>query len=169
MTDLEKSRNIKACEAGAVPGDKINYSENPEITDFSGFKPLLQHSEYYKPVKEQVSIRFNKVLLAHFRAMGKGWQTKINDFLMDAVKDGQIQILYKGANMTIVVNNASKSLVNIIKEIVKLDGASMDVEDDYPKKLISSLKKADKEIEKQRANGKLKRYNSISELALDLQ
>ncbi|MEE0886993.1 MAG: hypothetical protein UIB61_08800 [Treponema sp.] len=71
--------------------------------------------------------------------------------------------------MTIVVNNASKSLVNIIKEIVKLDGASMDVEDDYPKKLISSLKKADKEIEKQRANGKLKRYNSISELALDLQ
>ena len=60
-------------------------------------------------------------------------------------------------------------LVNIIKEIVKLDGASMDVEDDYPKKLISSLKKADKEIEKQRANGKLKRYNSISELALDLQ
>ncbi|MEE0886992.1 MAG: BrnA antitoxin family protein [Treponema sp.] len=90
MTDLEKSRNIKACEAGAVPGDKINYSENPEITDFSGFKPLLQHSEYYKPVKEQVSIRFNKVLLAHFRAMGKGWQTKINDFLMDAVKDGQI-------------------------------------------------------------------------------
>ena len=71
--------------------------------------------------------------------------------------------------MTIVVNNASKSLVNIIKEIVKLDGASMDVEDDYPKKLISSLNKADKEIEKQRANGKLKRYNSISELALDLQ
>ena len=71
--------------------------------------------------------------------------------------------------MTIVVNNASKSLVNIIKEIVKLDGASMDVEDDYPKKLISSLKKADKEIEKQRDNGKLKRYNSISELELDLQ
>ena len=50
--------------------------------------------------------------------------------------------------MTIVVNNASKSLVNIIKEIVKLDGASMDVEDDYPKKLISSLKKASRFSEK---------------------
>ncbi len=71
--------------------------------------------------------------------------------------------------MTVIVNNASKSLVNIIKEIVKLDGASVDIEDDYPKKLVSSLKKAEKEIEKQRENGKLKRYNSISELALDLQ
>lgn len=71
--------------------------------------------------------------------------------------------------MTVIVNNASKSLVTIIKEIVKLDGASIDIEDDYPEKLISSLKKAEKEIEKERANGKLKRYNSIAELALDLQ
>ena len=71
--------------------------------------------------------------------------------------------------MTVIVNNASKSLVNIIKEIVKLDGASIDIKDDYPTKLISSLKKAEKEIEKQRTNGKMKRYNSISELALDLQ
>ncbi len=71
--------------------------------------------------------------------------------------------------MTVIVNNASKSLVNIIKEIVKLDGASIDIKDDYPTKLISSLKKAEKEIEKQRTKGKLKRYNSISELALDLQ
>lgn len=70
--------------------------------------------------------------------------------------------------MTVIVNNASKSLVNIIKEIVKLDGASIDIKDDYPTKLISSLKKAEKEIEKQRTKGKLKRYNSISELALDL-
>ncbi len=71
--------------------------------------------------------------------------------------------------MTVIVNNASKSLVNIIKEIVKLDGASIDIKDDYPTKLISSLKKAEKEIEKQRTKVKLKRYNSISELALDLQ
>lgn len=71
--------------------------------------------------------------------------------------------------MTVIVNNASKSLVNIIKEIVKLDGASIDIKDDYPTKLISSLKKAEKKIEKQRTKGKLKRYNSISELALDLQ
>lgn len=70
---------------------------------------------------------------------------------------------------------AAKPTVRIAKYneppdiIVKLDGASIDIKDDYPTKLISSLKKAEKEIEKQRTKGKLKRYNSISELALDLQ
>lgn len=52
MTDLEKSKIIKACETAAVTDDEIDYSEIPEITDFSGFNPLSQHSEYYKPVKE---------------------------------------------------------------------------------------------------------------------
>lgn len=43
---------IKACEEAAVSDDEIDYSEIPEITDFSGFKLLSQHSEYCKPVKE---------------------------------------------------------------------------------------------------------------------
>lgn len=90
MTDLEKSKIIEACEAAAIPDNEIDYSEIPEITDFSRFKPLSQHDEYFKPVKEQVSIRFNKVLLAHLRSKGKGWQSEVNDFLMSAYMQGQI-------------------------------------------------------------------------------
>lgn len=90
MTDLEKSKIIAACEAVAVSDDEINYSEIPEITDFSGFRPLAQHTEYFKSVKEQVSIRFNKVLLDHLRSKGKGWQAEVNDFLMSAYMRGQI-------------------------------------------------------------------------------
>ena len=48
--EQEKSKIIAACEAVAVPDDEIDYSEIPEVTDFSGFKPLTQHSEYLKPV-----------------------------------------------------------------------------------------------------------------------
>lgn len=90
MTDLEKSKIIAACESAAVPDEEIDLSEIPEITDFSRFRPLAQHSEYFKPVKEQVSIRFNKVLLSHFREKGKGWQSEVNDFLMNAYLQGQI-------------------------------------------------------------------------------
>ena len=90
MTDLEKSKIIEACEAQAVPDNEIDFSEIPEITDFSGFRPVSQHPEYFKPVKEQVSIRINKVLLAHFREKGKGWQSEVNDFLMNAYLHGQI-------------------------------------------------------------------------------
>ncbi|MBP3417059.1 MAG: BrnA antitoxin family protein, partial [Spirochaetaceae bacterium] len=40
--------------------------------------------------REQVSIRLSKYLVDHFKSMGKGWQTKLNDFLMDAVSKGLI-------------------------------------------------------------------------------
>ncbi len=66
----------------------IDFSDIPEITDFTGFKP--RYPEYFKPKREQVSIRLSKYLVDHFRAMGKGWQTKVNDFLMDAVSKGLI-------------------------------------------------------------------------------
>ena len=90
MTDLEKSKIIAECEAVAVPDSEIDYSEIPEITDFSNFKPLAEHAQYFKPVKEQVSIRFNKVLLDHLRSKGKKWQSEVNDFLMSAYMKGQI-------------------------------------------------------------------------------
>lgn len=67
---------------------KIDFSDIPEITDFSGFRP--RHPEYFKPRREQVSIRFSSYLVDHFKAKGKGWQTQVNDFLMDAVSKGLI-------------------------------------------------------------------------------
>lgn len=90
MTDLERSKIIEACEANAVPDEDIDYSEIPKTTDFSGFTPLSKHGKYYKPVKAQISIRINKVLLDHFRSKGKGWQSQVNDFLMTAYQKGQI-------------------------------------------------------------------------------
>lgn len=86
MTDLEKV--IFECEKNAVPDSEIDLSQIPEITDFSNFKPL--NSEYFKPKREQVSIRFYSVLLDHFKQLGKGWQTKVNDFLMQAYLAGKI-------------------------------------------------------------------------------
>ena len=66
----------------------IDLSDIPKITNFSGFKP--RYPEYFKPTREQVSIRLSKYLIDHFRTMENGWQTKINDFLMDAVNKGLI-------------------------------------------------------------------------------
>ena len=86
MTDLEKS--ITLCEANAIPDEQINTTDIPEITDFSDFKPM--HPEYFKAKKEQISIRFNSILVDHFKSMGKGWQTKVNDYLMKSYLAGEI-------------------------------------------------------------------------------
>ena len=48
------------------------------------------HSEYFKPLKESVTIRLDKALVQYFRSKGKGWQTKVNDFLVKAYRQGQI-------------------------------------------------------------------------------
>lgn len=88
MTISEKEKIIAECEKNAIPYEKIDFSDIPEITDFSNFKHV--HSEYFKPKREQISIRLNKYIIDHFKAMGKGWQTKINDFLEEAVENGQI-------------------------------------------------------------------------------
>lgn len=88
MTISEKEKIIAECEKNAVPYDKIDFSDIPETTDFSSFKPV--NSKYFKPKREQVSIRLSKYIVDHFKAMGKGWQTKINDFLAEAVQNGQI-------------------------------------------------------------------------------
>ncbi len=88
MKNLNVSQIIADCEKKAIPDNQIDTSEIPELTDFSGF--YFGNEKYFKPVKEQVSIRFNKILLDHFRAKGKKWQTEVNDFLMNAYKQGLI-------------------------------------------------------------------------------
>ena len=86
MMNLEKI--IAECEKNSIPDNQIDFSDIPEITDFTGFQP--RYPQYFKPKREQVSIRLSKYLVDHFKAMGKGWQTKLNDFLMEAVNKGLI-------------------------------------------------------------------------------
>lgn len=54
--------------------------------------------------------------------------------------------------------------------MVKLDGAFISVEkdDSYPKKLVKSVLKADKEIQKKKSKEKLKVYNSVDDMFAEL-
>lgn len=71
--------------------------------------------------------------------------------------------------MTVVVNNASVPLVRALKEMAKLDGAFVSVEREdaqYPKSLVKSVLKADKEIEREHST--LKTYSSAEELFAEI-
>lgn len=37
------------------------------------------------PTKEKVTVRLDAGIVAHFRATGKGWQTRLNDALRQAI------------------------------------------------------------------------------------
>ena len=85
---MNNKKTLTAERVAEIKAREIDFSDIPEITDFTGFQP--RYPQYFKPKREQVSIRLSKYLVDHFKAMGKGWQTKVNDFLMEAVDKGQI-------------------------------------------------------------------------------
>ncbi len=72
--------------------------------------------------------------------------------------------------MTVVVNNASKTFVQALKAMAKLDGASVYLDDngDYSKETVKSVLKADRQMKKDRKNGTLKLYDSVEEMFEDL-
>ena len=64
--------------------------ESPEITETEAVRDRFAHEshpEWYRtvPVKQQISIKIDKDILEALKAEGKGYQTRINKFLRDAV------------------------------------------------------------------------------------
>lgn len=59
--------------------EDIDLSDMPEITDFSGFVP----NPFYRPVKDQVTLRIDRDVLAWFKASNEKYQTAINAALRE--------------------------------------------------------------------------------------
>ena len=75
------AKELAALEA--MSDDDIDLSDIPEITDWSNGV----RGKFYRPVKEQVTLRLDADVLDWFKAQssdGKGYQTKINATLRRA-------------------------------------------------------------------------------------
>ena len=73
--------------------------------------------------------------------------------------------------MTVVINNASRTFVRALKEMVKIDGATVSFDDYgyYSKSTVKSVLKADRQMERERKKGTLKLYNTVDELFGDCE
>lgn len=71
----EQLENLKRLAEG--PDDEIDYSDIPEITDFSGFEV----GKFYRPVKEAVTVRLDADVVHWLKRDGKGYQTRLNAIL----------------------------------------------------------------------------------------
>lgn len=73
----------------------VDPDDAPELTDewfdkanFKvGEKVIRRGGRPRGSTKEQVTLRIDKVVLAHFRATGPGWQTRLNDALRTMLGD----------------------------------------------------------------------------------
>jgi len=68
----------------ALPEDKINLEDIPEVSDWSGAKRGL----FYRPIKQQITLRLDADLIDWFKnhhQEGEGYQTSINRALREYV------------------------------------------------------------------------------------
>ena len=78
---LTRKQRAELKSLAALPDSAIDTSDAPELLDWSGAKRGL----FYRPVKQHVSLRVDADILARLRGCGKGYQTRINTLLRQAV------------------------------------------------------------------------------------
>lgn len=69
---LEELRRLEA-----MPDDQIDFSDIPEVTDWSDGVV----GKFYRPIKKPLTIRIDADVLAWLKSQGAGYQTRINSFL----------------------------------------------------------------------------------------
>jgi uncharacterized protein (DUF4415 family) len=70
--------------AAAKPESDMDYSDNPVTTDEMWAVHRVQNP-FYRPVKVHASLRIDADVMAWFKQQGKGYQSKINAVLRDAM------------------------------------------------------------------------------------
>ncbi len=66
-----------------LPDDKIDYSDIPPLTE--RFWQNAVRNPFYRPVKQQLTVRLDADVIAWLRRQGTGYQTRLNALLRSAM------------------------------------------------------------------------------------
>ncbi len=67
----------------AMPEESIDFSDIPEKSDWS--RTVRLRDRLYRPVKESTTIRIDADVLHLLKAKGRGYQTRLNAILREAM------------------------------------------------------------------------------------
>jgi uncharacterized protein (DUF4415 family) len=65
-----------------MPDDKIDLTDAPEVREWRG----AVVGKFYRPIKRPVTIRVDADVLAWLKRQGRGYQTRINKLLREAME-----------------------------------------------------------------------------------
>jgi uncharacterized protein (DUF4415 family) len=82
---MTAARKRKLAQLAALPDSKIDFSEIPELKE--SFWRNAIPNPYYRPVKQQLTVRLDADVVAWLRRQGKGYQTRLNQVLRAAMLD----------------------------------------------------------------------------------
>ncbi len=83
MKKAARHKTSEIARLERMKNEKIDLSDIPEIRDWR--KAVV--GKFYRPIKKSLTIRLDADVLAWLKAQGKGYQTRINNVLREAMED----------------------------------------------------------------------------------
>ena len=82
MRKVSKKQAKELAALAALPDDKIDLTDVPEVLDWS--RGVV--GKFYRPIKKPLTIRLDADVLAWLKNQGRGYQTRINRLLRAAME-----------------------------------------------------------------------------------
>jgi uncharacterized protein (DUF4415 family) len=79
MSKVTRKQAREIEKLAKMADEAIDTRDVPEVEDFSG----AVRGRFYRPVKQQITLRIDADLLAWFRSLGEKYQTRINEALRE--------------------------------------------------------------------------------------
>src|ERR1035437_175027 len=80
---MTPTRRRKLAQLGERPDSEIDLSDIPPLKE--SFWKNAVRNPFYRPVKRQLTVRLDADVVAWLRRQGKGYQTRINSVLREAM------------------------------------------------------------------------------------
>ena len=83
MPPLSDAQHAELATLAAMPDDQIDYSESRPLSD--DFWKNAVPNPFYRPTQRSTTVRVDTDVLAWLQSKGKGYQTRINAILREAM------------------------------------------------------------------------------------
>lgn len=87
LPPLTEAQKADLKRLAALPDAEIDTSDIPELTDAQLTE--MKRREHFRPVKKQITARLDADVLAWLKAGGKGYQSRMNAILRQAMLSGK--------------------------------------------------------------------------------
>ena len=83
LPEITEERRRELLELANRPDSEIDFSDIPPLDE--SFWANAVRNPFYRPAKKQTSVRIDSDVLAWLRSKGKGYQTRMNQILREAM------------------------------------------------------------------------------------
>lgn len=83
LAPLTQEREAELKALSQISDDAIDYSDIPKLS--ADFWQNAVRGKFYRPVKTQTSVRIDADVIDWLKGQGKGYQTRMNAILRDAM------------------------------------------------------------------------------------